>query len=332
MPEVTQVEDNIEAKISARETSVEKTVDQVDTLFEVEFIPGFEERVRYFPILENLPGRPVLARFSYGERAGNMSAVFIDPKIESEVITEKNRKEFLEAQGFPNYPNVIQVVGKFEGTEPQVEEVNLDTLRDKTKVVGNVIFTRQPGLTSDIIPADCPTGGLFCQDGQNYPIAGTLHGGADALNAGLVRQGLWVLRDEYGVDLSKAVLAISPGVLAANYFITNEPERRGNGIIEANWGPYITEKMTSDPSEKRHVDLTSAFVMQAIQAGMNPINIQTYGGVNTYEEASKGRAYSRRYSSEHGGLRPGGQLLAATLNPDFVNKIPGLYGSLPKAA
>lgn len=324
---------HLETKIAAVQDQVERDVDRVDHLLQAEFLPGFEERVGYFPILENLPGRPVLARFSYGLNAGNMSAKFFDSnRGESEVTNERNRREFLQQQGFPDYPSVLQVVGKFEGLEPQVEEVNLDTLKDKTKAVGNIVFTRQPGLTLDIIPADCPTGGLSCEDGQQNPIAGIMHGGADSLNAGLVRQGLWVLRDEYGVDLSKTVLAISPGVLAKNYFITNEPQRRGSGIIERNWGPYITEKVTDDPSEKRHVDLTSAFVMQAIQAGILPEHIQTYAGVNTYEDAGNGRAYSRRYSSEHDGARPGGQLFAVTLNPNFVGKRPSLYPDLAKAA
>ncbi len=160
-------ETNLEAKIATSQDQVEKAVDNVNHLFEVEFLPGFEERVGYFPILEHLPGRPVLARFSYGLNAGNMSAKFFDSnRGESEVTNERNRREFLQQQGFPDYPNVLQVVGKFEGLEPQVEEVNVDTLKDKTKAVGNIIFTRQPGFTLDIIPADCPTGGLSCEDGQ----------------------------------------------------------------------------------------------------------------------------------------------------------------------
>lgn len=333
MPEATQVSDNIETRIAIREEQVREAVEKVNTLFEVEYFPGFEERAGYFSILESLPGRPVLARFSYGKNTPNMSAIFIDSENEeSEVTTERNRREFLSEQGFINYPNVIQVVGKFEGTEPQIEEVNLDTLKDKTKAVGNIIFTRDPRITLNIIPADCPTGVLYCKDRQGNPMVAILHGGADALNAGMIRQGLWVLQDEYGVDLSQAVLGISPGVLAKNYFITNEPERRGNGIIERNWGEYITEKTTDDPSEKRHVDLTSAFVMQILQAGFTSENIQTYGGVDTYRDAAEKKAFSRRFYNENNKKRPGGQMLAVALNPGFVNKPLGLYSSLPKAA
>ena len=145
------------------------------------------------------------------------------------------------------------------------------------------------------------------------------HGGADAINAGVTRQGLWALQDEYGVDLSEAKIVIFPGVFPENYFITNEPERRGNGIVERNWGEYITEKETDSPSEKRFLDITSAFEMQAIQAGIKPENIQSYR-VNTYADAATGKAYSRRYSNEHDGARPGGQVLAVALNSQFVKE------------
>ncbi len=336
MAEVPPVPDNIDPQYAIKEGNVIDDVveagEKVDTLYEVESLPGFEDRVGYFPILEHLPGSPILARFSYGKNALNMSALFFDKVNESQVVNERHRKDFLKEQGFINYPNVVQVTGGFEGVEPQIEEVSLDTLKDKTKVTGNIIFTRDPRITLNIIPADCPTGVLYCKDKEGNPIVAILHGGRDAIDAGMIRQGLGVLQDEYGVDLSEAVLGISPGILAKNYFITNEPERRGKGISERNWGPYITEKLTDDPSEKRFVDLTSAYVMQAIQAGMDLSKIQTYGGVDTYEDAGKGKAFSRRRSDEHNGERPGGQMLAVGLNPDFVAKSPGLYSSLPKVA
>ncbi|OGH06160.1 MAG: hypothetical protein A2171_02900 [Candidatus Levybacteria bacterium RBG_13_35_9] len=330
MTEVTEVPVNSTAREYPNDQDIREAVDSVDTLFEAEYLQGKEDRVGYFPILENLPGRPILARFSYGVKAPNYSTkYFASERGESEVTGLRNRRDFLEELGFVNYPNVIQLVGRFEGLEPQMEEVSLDTLKDKNIVVGNMLFTRDPRISGDIIPADCPSGVLSCRDGYMRIMGGLIHGGRDALNAGMVRQGLWLLRDEYGVDLKDAVLAISPGVLAKNYFITNEPERRGNGIVERNWGEFITERQTEDLSEKRHVDLTSAFVMQAVQAGMDPKKIQTYGGVNTYADAAAGKAYSRRYSNEHNGARPGGQIVAFALNPQYIQET---INPLPMAA
>lgn len=304
------MEDNIEQKFTQREQEVGEGLKQVEELTEIQYLPGFEDRVGHFPRLESLSGRPVLARFSYGKNSPNMSAVFYDKENSSEIVGERNTRDFLHEQGFAL--NEIQILGKFEGTEAQIEEVSLDTLKDKSKVVGNVVFTRDSRITLIIKPADCPVAIVYAKDKDGNPLVAIDHSGVDAANAGMTRQGLWYLQDELGVDLSKATIAVFPGVSQKNFYIANEPERRGNGIVERNWGDFITPKKTDDPSEKRYVDILSAFEMQAIQAGVKPGNIQAYR-VDTYEDAALGKAYSRRYSDEHGGARPGGQIVAVQL-------------------
>ncbi len=311
MAEVKQVVDNIEAKLAAQGQEVMEGIKKVAELSDIEYVPGFEGRVGLFPKLEALPNMPVIARFSYGKKAPNMSAVFFDnDKGESEVTNARNRKEFFKSQGFGE--NVIQIKGKFEGTEAQIEEVSLETLQDKPFIVGNLIFTRDPRLTMYILPADCATVVIYAKDKDGHDLVAIDHCGADAENAGITRQGLWYLQDELGVDLAEAIAVVFPGVSQDNYFITNEPERRGNGIIERNWGPFISPKKTDDPSEKRYVDILSAFEMQALQAGMRAENIQAYRR-DTYQDAADGIAYSRRYSGEHGGAHNGGNLVAVQL-------------------
>jgi copper oxidase (laccase) domain-containing protein len=308
------MEDKIEKSFIARDAETKDQLTKIDELTTVSFVEGFEDRIGKFPILENIEGKPLLARFSYGKDAPNMSSVFFDSaKGESELTGERNVKDFLRSQGFTEFDDVIQVQGKFEGTELQIEEVSSDTLREKNKVVGNVVYTRDPNITLIIKPADCPVAVIYAKDKNGNEIVAIDHSGADAINAGLTRQGLWYLQDELGVDLSTVQIAVTPGVSKDNYFITNEPERRGNGIIERNWGEFITKKETDDDSEKRYVDILSAFEMQAIQAGVKPENIQAYR-IDTYQDASKGIAYSRRYSGEHGNERPGGQIVAVKLN------------------
>lgn len=310
---MAEITDLIEHKFIQREKEVSEALKKVEEFTSVEFIPGFENKVGFFPKLENLDGQPVLARFSYGKDASNMSSVFFDSnKGESSVTGERNTRDFLESQEFVNYSNVIQVQGKFEGTEAQIEEVDLDTLKDKNKVVGNMIYTRDPNITLIIKPADCPVAVIYCKDKEGNPLVAIDHSGADACNAGITRQGLWYLRDQLGVDLSEAIIVVSPGVSKDNFYITNEPDRRGNGIVERNWGDFISPRQTDDPSEKRYVDILSAFEMQAIQAGVLPSNIQSYR-VDTYKDAAERRAFSRRYSAEHNGERPGGQIVAVQL-------------------
>lgn len=306
-------QDFIEQKFAQQDREVRESLKRIEELTQIQYLPGFENRIGFFPKLEGLEDKPLVTRFSYGKDAPNMSAVFFDSsKGESEITGERNVRDFLDSQGLTNYPDVIQVQGKFEGTELQIEEVSKETLKDKNKVVGNVVFTRDPEITLIIKPADCPVAVIYCKDKNGNPLVAIDHSGADAVNAGLTRQGLWYLQDELGVDLSKTQIVVSPGVTRDNFYITNEPERRGNGIVERNWGEFITPKQIDDPSEKRYVDILSAFEMQALQAGVKPENIQAYR-VDTYNDAAKGVAYSRRYSDEHNGQHPGGQIVAVQL-------------------
>ncbi|MGA2967833.1 MAG: laccase domain-containing protein [Candidatus Levyibacteriota bacterium] len=309
--ESTSVQDSIEQKFTQNEQKVKEGLKHVDELTEIQYIPGLENRVGLFPKLESLPDRPVLARFSYGKDAGNMSAVFFDSaRGESEVTNDRNRRDFFKSQGFSE--NIIQIKGKFEGTEAQIEEVSLETLEDKKFIIGNLIFTRDPRIAMYILPADCSTVVIYAKDKDGNDLVAIDHCGADAVNAGITRQGLWYLQDELGVDLSQATAVVFPGVSQENFYITNEPERRGNGIVERNWGPFITPKQTDDPSERRYVDILSAFEMQALQAGIKPENIQAYRR-DTYKDAAQGIAYSRRYSDEHNREHDGGNLVAIQL-------------------
>lgn len=152
---------------------------RIDELTEIRYLPGFEESVGFFPILEGLEGRPVLARFSYGAKAPNMSAGFFDPSLakeEGRIKGEASTGQFLESQGFSG--PTIQILGKFEGNEAQIEEVDRDTLKEKTKVVGNMVFTRDPEITLIIRPADCPVLVITGEDEHGNQFVAIDHSGA----------------------------------------------------------------------------------------------------------------------------------------------------------
>ena len=326
MAEVSGVSQNpLEAQLIADAKEIREKMGRIEELTEIQYLPGFENKVGYFPKLESLSNSPILARFSYGKDAPNMSAVFFDSaKGESSVTGDRNTRDFLESQGFTG--TVIQVLGKFEGNEPQIEEVDKYTVSDKVKVVGNLIFTRDPEVTLIIKPADCPTAIIYCKDENGNPLVAIDHGGVDAVNAGISRQGLWALKNILGVDLSKAQVVIFPGVSQKNFFITRqwttangEIKKRDNGIPEMNWREHISPAQTNDPEEKRYVDITSALEMQLLEAGILPENIQAYRR-DTYEDAGMGIAYSRRRSNEHNGERPGGQIVAVQLKNKVEEK------------
>ena len=323
MTEITEVPQTpLEVKLRNDQMEVSESLRRIDELTEIKYVPGFENKVGFFPKLEGLEGRPVLARFSYGSEAPNMSAVFFDPNLGKEEGREKGEaatKAFLESQGFTG--PTIQVLGKFEGNEAQIEEVDRDTLKEKTKAVGNMVFTRDPEVTLIIKPADCPTLVITGEDDKGNPFVAIDHSGADAANVGITRQSVWYLQNILGTDLSMVKIAIFPGVAQQNYFITKEWETpdgqvktRDSGIPKINWGPFIEPLESDNPREKRYVDILSAAEMQVLQSGIPAENIQAYR-VDTYEDARNGKAFSRRYSTENGNDRPGGNLLAVQLTP-----------------
>lgn len=308
----------LEAQLKNDVKEVKEGLERIEELTEIKYVPGFENKVGFFPNLESLEGRPVLARFSYGKDAPNMSSVFFDAsKGESADSGLQNTKEFLQSQGFTG--PTIQILGKFEGNEAQIEEVDRDTINEKTKVVGNMVFTRDPEITLMIKPADCPVLVFTGQDEHGNQFVAIDHSGADATNVGITRQSVWYLGNILGADLSKVKVAVFPGVSRNNFDIsrewmtpTGELKRRDSGIPEMNWREFIDEAKTDDPMEKRRVNILSAAEMQALESGIKPENIQAYR-IDTYEDAARGIAYSRRYSNEHDGEHNGGNLVAVQL-------------------
>ncbi len=280
---------------------------------EINFINGHDEEIGYFPIFEDVP--KILVRFSYGFNAPNMSSQYFDKEKESEVVADRNVRIFLDSQGFES-ENCLWALGKFQGQESQIEEVSLETLADKNKSVGNVVFTRDPRLTLIIKPADCPTGVFYCKDKDENSVTGIIHGGAESANYGLIRQGLQVLQIQLGVDLKSLKIGVFPGMkdysMSKFQNVNGELKRRYQGFYPINLDGFLENPKTDDPTELRKVDLVSIFEMQAMQAGVAPENMEVYR-VDTYADAKVGRAFSRRFSSDNNGARPGSNMIATKL-------------------
>lgn len=331
--------DPIEQRIAQREARVSGLEKQVSILTEIPYIPGFEQRAAYVPIIESLEGHPVKLAFSWGKNATNMSSKYIDGlRRETPNGNRQNVDKFLAEHGFDASPNVVTVIGKFAGVQQQIEEVdkdyvNLDPDADEKDIQANFVITQDKDLTLIIRPADCPIVIIYAKDRDGNPLVVIDHSGREALNAGMSRQGAWYLEENYGVDLSKATAAILPGMARKNYFITDDPERWGNSILERNWGEYIDERV-DDASrdkelnierndagiQKRHVDMTKAVIMQLIQAGFDPKNVQAID-VDSFQAAIDEESFSHRYTTDYGGKRPGRFLVAVKLK-DQVSEMP----------
>ncbi len=329
---------------------------KVERLDKIPYVPGYENYAAYSQLLEQTPLR---MRFSWGSDAPNMSTKHL-AEGETEQGNQEHLEDFLESQGFTKPPLLAHVIGNFLGTQYQIDEVATfnKSEENKTLVVtvsdpnviekhgldiqANFVYTRDPKLVEIIKQADCPVVVGYGKDRFGDDLGFIDHMGADAKNAGLSRQGLLYLRDELGVDLSRVKVAVLPGVSREHYDITNEPERRGNGIMEENWKEFIDPKypdfiveglLMVDPSyknmteeqkevkrdqirngQKRHVDIQEATIVELLEAGILPENIQVIS-VDSYEAAAKGESYSHRYTVEHDGKRKGRMVTAIQLMP-----------------
>jgi copper oxidase (laccase) domain-containing protein len=162
-------------------------------------------------------------------------------------------------------------------------------------------------------------------------VVGIIHSSGISTNAGMPRYAIRHLVDSLGVDPSSIRIGLTPGVSSDNFFLTEEDnavsiDEEGKindqwalrkNIVDRNWKHHIEKRnMVQGPYQKRHVDITKATIMQFLEEGILPENIQAYD-VDSYKAAEKGESYSNRYTSEHSGKRPGRFILAVQLKPSF---------------
>lgn len=317
MSEVKAERINIEANMLAEQSRIKEESSRVDRLTEPVWLPGHENEIAIFPKAQGLP---VLLAFSIGKDSKNMSAKYLDDsKGETSEGNLRNLEDFHRAVGFAENSFVVHLVPDMKGTHWQIEEIVSDPDADPNeehRQNANFVIIREPEnlddppILADIKPGDCPIYIFVGKDKYGGDFVAIFHGGHDAINAGLGRQGALVLEQDLGADLSDVKVFGIPGNGREHHFITNEPERRGSGIIERNWGednidPLDTTKSADEQnSQKRHVDMHGAVIMQLLQAGVKAENVEVYD-IDMYKAAEQGEGRSLRFTSENGGKRNG---------------------------
>ncbi len=306
---------SLDLKLAADQIRIHREIGEVKRFTNMVFVPGRDEQVAYSPAMEILVNNPVLLRYSYGFRAPSMSTAYLTPTHTRETGLS-NVRDFLHDNGFVG-ERAIQTRGIVDLNNPaeaQILEVDRDS--SQTVVDANVLFTRDPRTILIIKSSDCPTGSIHFKDNVGRDGVALVHGGAQSINFGLVRQGMQALQSELGVDLDSVTVSIFPGM--KDYTLSKMWKDkdgiirpRYEGLYPINVNGFLEPAKTDDPLEKRKIDLESAFIMQLLQAGVNIKNIETFA-VDTYEDAKKGRAFSHRLMVDENG-RPGANLIAIQL-------------------
>jgi copper oxidase (laccase) domain-containing protein len=295
--------------------NIELQVSRQPRIFrEINYLPGQENKAAILPLLEALPIKHV---FSWGKDSGNMSPVYAGN--ESEEVVRARIKGLLESSGI-EYKNDANTKGAFEGTHLQMQEVVLEDLtkQPETAFEANFIFTRDPRVVLSIRPGDCNVSIIYCVDKSGREIVGLIHSSAMSANMGLPRYAIQHLIIEEEVDPTTIKIGITPGISSKHYSLNEtdykvKDETFSRTIVEHNWKEHIAKKDPNKPDDQqRPVDIFGATIMQFIEEGIDPSNIEGYD-IDTFEAAENGITFSHRESSIN--KKPEGRyMIAVKLN------------------
>ena len=122
---------------------------------------------------------------------------------------------------------------------------------------GDALVTREPGVAVSVRTADCFP--VLLADPERHAVA-AIHAGWRGTAAGIVKEALGRMRDEFGTDAADVYAAIGPGIGACCYEVGIEVARQFGG------------------QQAGKLDLAAENRSQLIAAGLKPERIDLVGG------------------------------------------------------
>ena len=307
---------------------------------EAKYKTGFEDKIAEFEIFDELP---VKTGFSWGEKSKSMAFKWNEFGGEGEDLDE-NQRDVVRSRitGFLNpigikYPGdgIIHMLGIFEGSQDQFQVVDISDLDqdlDETEVKANFVYTYDPNVAIVIRPADCNMSVIYAKNREGQDLVGFIHSSGLSVDAGIPRKAIRHLLEVEDIDIASIRIGITPGISYENYTMAEVGEIRDDEtldadglkkiqkskIIESNWrNDHISERVSEGDTERRHVDILGATIMQYIESGLNPNQIEAYD-VDTFLSMQERRGFSHRLwevSKEVGiPAKPGRYMVAVKLD------------------
>ena len=159
--------------------------------------------------------------------------------------------------------------------------------------IGDAVVTKRDGILIGIQSADCVpilvSGKTPCRG------IGAIHAGWRGTAAGILKTTIRAMGEKFLIDPADLVLAIGPCIRWCCYEVGSEvvaAVKRASGE-----GAYVMEK-----GEKYHLDLVSATIAQALQAGVPEANISVHGECTF---CHPDRYYSYRFAKGPTGRQAG---------------------------
>ncbi len=285
----------------------------------VSYKKGFEEKIAQFL---SFTDSPIKAGFSWGKGTKSMSFFWNEFGGEGEEIEGQGSRKikervvgFLGSLGI-DYTNngIVGIIGVYEKSQDQLEAVEITTIDldlDETGVKANFVYTSDPNIAIIIRPADCPVSVIYAKPKDGRKIAGLIHSSGIATNAGVPRASIKRLLEEESVELDTIKIGITPGISYKNFstqeikVILDDEGLDADGqkvermveVVEDSWKDHIGPRVTGLPTERRQVDILGATIMQFIEAGIKPSQIEAYD-IDTWDAMEKGESFSDQYYKE----------------------------------
>lgn len=272
-----------------------------------------EEGIARFPSLDGLP---IKANFSWGRTMGNMQEL-----VESSPLVARERTyDFLRRAGmaFPpravcfspaikNSPEIAVITqGSLDHLNSKIDAVPGEKHPDVAELGSNLMYTKMKDMTFMIKPGDCAVAVLYVPSDRGN-VLGVAHWGRDQLDKRLAEKAINHLSKQ-GFDPSSIKVAIAPGLGPKNHYI--QEADLGKHIRDLwKWVDYVWFEEFED-ERRYHLDLLGYLLAQLSDAGVTGENIEAYG-VDTFEAAKNGDAYSYRYSVATGQPNRNGRMIIA---------------------
>jgi len=213
----------------------------------------------------------------------------------------ENRKAFVSAVGGSGGPmrlvtirqvhsGMVKVVGK------EALEGVLETPDGKAVLEGDGLVTNVPGVLLAAGTADCVP--VLVVDPARRAVA-ALHAGWRGTVAGIVRQGIDLMRQEYGSQPDNLVAAVGPAIGACCYAVGDEVQEQ----FAAQYG-YAEElfqtRIMANGEDHLYVDLWEANRRQLLDAGLAPARITVIGECTACTRTTGDERKYFSHRAEHG--------------------------------
>jgi YfiH family protein len=248
-------------------------------------------------------------RHGFSTRAGGSSIVYGGQtlnlgwtKEDDPILVQANRRTFVEAVSGPGKPmrlvtirqvhsGVVKVVGR------DALKGALETPDGKAVLEGDGLVTNIPGVLLAAGTADCVP--VLVVDTVKRAV-GAFHAGWRGTVAGIVQQGIDLMRQEYGSHPNDLSAAVGPAIGACCYAVGSEVQEQFAARFGYAQELFQARASAAGEAPQLYVDLWEANRRQLLDAGVTAERITVIGECTACSRTAEGERKYFSHRAEHG--------------------------------